>query len=449
MESGLHEISLGAGRSPFTSSKNDFLPRIGLAFLLTPNTTLRGGYGIFYDSMGVNTTSAVQTGFSQSTPIQASLDSGLTFIASTANPFPAGLLAPLGPAGGLATNLGQGISYYSPDRTRPYSQRWSFGFQRLLHGNFVLDAEYVGNKAIRLPISQSISNTDRNYLSTLPVRDQDRINFLTAQFPNPFFGLNPIYGTQTNRASLLTPYPEFSSVTRLLAPLGYSWYHALQAQVERRYAQGFTFQLSYTWSKAMEAVQFLNASDPLPYRSIGTFDRPHRLAMSGIWDIPFGKGKLHGSKLPKPVDFIAGGWQINGLVIRQAGPPLGFGNVIFNGNLKDIPLDKDARSVDRWFNVNAGFNRNSAQQLQFNLRNFPIFLAGLRGDGRANWDFSAIKNFALREKVALQFRAECYNSFNHSNFNGPNTDPTSSAFGTVTGTASDPRNWQFSLKVKF
>ena len=292
--------------------------------MLTPKTTLRAGYGIFYDSMGVNTTPANQTGFSQSTPIQASLDTGLTFIANTANPFPNGLLAPLGPAGGLTTNLGQGISFYSPDRTRPYAQRWSFGFQRLLPGQFVLDASYVGNKGIRLPISQSVSYTDRNYLSTLPVRDQARINFLTAQFPNPFFGINPIYGTQTNRASLLTQYPQFSSVTRNLAPLGYSWYHALQVQVERRYAQSFTFQLSYTWSKAMEAVQFLNASDPMPYRSIGTFDRPHRLSMSGIWDIPFGRGKRYGATLPKPVQFIAGGWQLNGLVIRQAGPAAGF-----------------------------------------------------------------------------------------------------------------------------
>jgi hypothetical protein len=439
----------GYGRSPFKSSKNDFLPRIGLAFMLTQKTTVRTGYGIFYDSMGVNTTPAIQTGFSQSTPIQSSLDNGLTFIASTANPFPNGLLAPLGPAGGLTTNLGQSISFYSPDRTRPYAQRWSFGLQRLLPGNFVLDASYVGNKGIRLPIAQSVSNTDRRYLSTLPVRDQDQINFLTAQFPNPFFGLSTVYGTQTNRASLLTEHPQFSGVTRTLAPLGYSWYHALQVQVERRYAQSFTFQLSYTLSKAMEAVNFLNPSDPGPYRSIGTFDRPHRLSMSGIWDVPFGHGKRYGGTVPRAVHWIAGGWQLNGLVLRQSGPALGFGNVIFNGDLKHIPLDKDQRSVDRWFNVNAGFNRIPAQQLQFNLRTFPLLLSGVRGDGRATWDFSAIKSFAIRESIDLQFRAECYNSFNHPNFSGPNTDPLSSAFGTVTGTASDPRNWQFSLKLKF
>jgi len=105
--------------------------------------------------------------------------------------------------------------------------------------------------------------------------------------------------------------------------------------------------------------------------------------------------------------------------------------------------------VNQWFNVNAGFNRNAAQQLQFNLRTFPLLSAGMRGDGRATWAFSAIKNLTILEAIDLQFRAECYNSFNDPNFSGPNTYPTGSAFGTITSAASDPRNGQFSLKVKF
>lgn len=100
------------GRSPFRTEKNNFMPRFGFAWLFSPRATLRGGYGVFYDTIGVNATRAIQTGFSQTTPIQASLNEGLTYIASTANPFPNGLLAPLGPAGGLATNLGQSIEFY-------------------------------------------------------------------------------------------------------------------------------------------------------------------------------------------------------------------------------------------------------------------------------------------------------------------------------------------------
>jgi hypothetical protein len=171
--------------------------------------------------------------------------------------------------------------------------------------------------------------------------------------------------------------------------------------------------------------------------------------MSGIWDIPFGKNRRYGSKLPAPVQFVAGGWQLNGIVIRQAGPPLSFGNVIFNGDINDIALPKSERAVERWFNTDAGFNRVAAQQLQFNVRTFPLYLSGARGDGRASWDLSAIKNFPITERVTAQFRAECYNAWNHPNFSGPNTDPVSTAFGQVTSTASDPRNWQFSLNVKF
>jgi hypothetical protein len=169
----------GVGRSPFRGEKNNFLPRIGFAYQLNPKTVLRGGYGIYYDSLGVNAQVAIQTGFSQSTPIQASLDNGLTYIATNANPFPNGLIQPPGPAGGLRTNLGQGISFYSYDLKHPYSQRWSFGAQHLLPGSWLVDVSYAGNKGVRLPVSRSLNDTPARYLSTKPTRDLETINCLT------------------------------------------------------------------------------------------------------------------------------------------------------------------------------------------------------------------------------------------------------------------------------
>ncbi len=141
----------GRGRSPFEGEKNNVMPRVGLAYRLTQNTILRGGYGMFFDTIGVNATRAIQTGFSQTTPIQASLDNGLTFVASTANPFPNGLLAPRGSAGGLQTNLGQALEFYLPERKHPYSQRWSVGVQQLLPWQFVGEATYVGNRGHESP----------------------------------------------------------------------------------------------------------------------------------------------------------------------------------------------------------------------------------------------------------------------------------------------------------
>lgn len=165
--------------------------------------------------------------------------------------------------------------------------------------------------------------------------------------------------------------------------------------------------------------------------------------------MPVGKGRKFGTGLPKAVDFFAGGWQIGAVVAIQSGGPMGFGNAIFNGDINNIPLSGDQRNVDRWFNVDAGFNRNANQQLGSNYRQFPLRFSGVRSPGQKSWDFSIVKNFPIRESFKAQFRADAYNAWNHTNFNAPNTAPTNTAFGRITGTAGDSRNWQMSLKVMF
>jgi len=297
-------------------------------------------------------------------------------------------------------------------------------------------------------VFRNYNNTPARYLSTSPTRDQTTINSLTATFPNPFSGLNPIYGTTISRENLLKPYPEFGGISAE-EPIGYSWYHSLQTRAEKRFSHGYTFQLAYTWSKLMEAVEFLNATDPLPYESIGSFDRTHRLAVSGIWELPFGRGRHFGGNWSSPVNFVIGDWQLSGVVTRQSGAPLGFGNRIFTGDLKNLELPNDQRTAERWFNVDAGFNKVSAQQLDRNIRTFPLRFGGVRSDIQARWDLSLTKTFKVTEKLKAQFRAETFNAFNQTNFGNPNTDPTSTAFGTITATAGDSRNWQFAFKLTF
>jgi hypothetical protein len=439
----------GTGRSPFLSEKNAWMPRLGFAYQVDAKTTLRGGYGMFYTVNGIYATVPIQTGFSQTTPIQASLDSGLTFVARTANPFPNGLLQPAGPSGGLKTNLGQGITFHNPNRARTYSQRWSLGVQRMLPGEFVVDASYVGSRVTRLPVTRDYNFTPAQYLSKSPVRDQPTIDFLSATFASPFYGLDPIYGRNISRGGLLRPYPQFSDISSD-DPAGYSWYHSLQMRTEKRFSQGYTLQLAYTFSKAMEATEFLNASDPMPYESLSALDRPHRLAASGVWEVPLGKGRRFGTAWPRAVDSVLGGWQLGAVVTRQSGGPLGFGNVIFAGDIKNIPLAASRRDVDRWFNTDAGFNRNSSTQLASNLRAFPLRFSGVRGDDQRSWDFSIVKKFPLRgERTSVQFRADAYNAWNQTNFANPNTAPANSAFGRITATAGDARNWQLGLKLAF
>jgi Carboxypeptidase regulatory-like domain/TonB dependent receptor len=438
----------GNGRSPFRGEKNNVLPRIGLAWAINEKTVLRTGYGFFFDTIGVNTTSPIQTGFSQDTPIQASLDNGRKYIATLANPLPNGLRAPLGPAGGLLTNIGQSISFFNPNLKHPYAQRWSLGVQRELPLGFVAEMTYVGNRGTRIPVTRNYNSIPARYLSTKPVRDQETIDFLTRSFRNPFAGLDPIFGANISRANLLRPYPQFGDI-QVEESIGYSWYHSMQSRIEKRFSKGYTFQLAWSWSKLMEAVEFLNPADPMPYESVGAFDRTHRIAVSGIWELPIGKGKRLGNNLPSIANFIAGNWQISGVVTRQTGPPLGFGNSIFTGDIKNIALPSDERTAERWFNADAGFNTESTEQLSNNIRTFPVRFSGIRGDDQTRWDFSLTKSWPISERWKMQFRADVFNAWNIVNFNAPNTSPANSAFGTVTSTSGEARNWQIAFKLNF
>ncbi|MGH9659068.1 MAG: hypothetical protein ACRD96_11030, partial [Bryobacteraceae bacterium] len=314
--------------------------------------------------------------------------------------------------------------------------------------SYLLEGSYVGNRGTRLGVDRQINNTPAQYLSTSPVRDQRTFDFLSFQTPNPFRGTNPIYGTNISRGNLLRPYPHFGNIV-VEEPIGYNWYHSLQMRIEKRFSQGYTFGLAYTWSKLMEAVEFLNSTDALPTEAISGQDRPQRIAVSGIYEFPFGRGRQFGGSMPKALDLVAGGWQLNAIVIFQSGQALGFGNALFLGNIKDISLDSGSRHVDRWFNTEAGFNKNTQQQLASNLRSHPPRFNHVRSDSQNRWDLSAIKNVAVHERFKVQFRAECFNALNHPNFANPNTAPTNTSFGRITGTNAQARTFQFALKTEF
>ena len=426
----------------------NFLPRVGLAYQLNDKTVMRTGYGIFYDTIGLNRTPAIQTGFTATTPIQASLDNGLHFVATDANPFPGGLLLPQGSAAGLQTNLGQALTVYPVNRLQPYSQRWTFDVQRTIFKEFLVDFGYVGNKAIRLSVDRNINATPNQYLSTSPVRDQATINALSAMVPNPFYGLSTVYPKTIAVSDLLRPYPEFGDISEI-QPIGYSWYHALQVRIEKRFSHGYLAGASYTFSKNMEATGFLNPGDASVNRSISSLDRPHRLNLQSIVELPFGRGRALVSHLPKGLDYLAGGWQINTIFTYQSGAPLSFGNIIFNGLLHNIPLPSDKRSANQWFNTAAGFVTAPSQQLASNIRTFPRYLAGVRGDGQTDWNLSLVKRFKIRERMNMELRFEGYDVLNHPNFSDPNTTVTSSAFGTVTSQAGLSREFQGALKLIF
>jgi hypothetical protein len=441
---------VGTGGNPrgyWRTAKLNLMPRVALSYQLDDKTVVRAGYGMFFAPLGTLYTNTEMAGFSLVTPILATLDDGLSWRAGLANPFPTGLDQPLRAEGGLSTNLGLPVTAFPDFRPNPNAQRWTFGFQRQLPQQFLLEAMYVGNRNTRLNVVRNMNYTPAQFLSTSPVRDQPAIDFVGRAFPNPLHGTNPIFGRFMSRGGLLRPFPQFGNVF-IHDPVGYSWFHSLQVRLEKRLARGFSTQLSYTWSKNMEAMEFMNWQDPTPSEVISAMDRTHRITASGIWEIPFGKGRHWGANAHPALRGVFGGWQLNSAWQRQTGPPLGFGNAIFTGDLNNVVLPRGQRGVDQWFDVNAGFERNPALQLASNLRRFSLRFNGIRGPIQDRLDFGLIRNFHFNERTRLQFRAETFNALNFTNLGAPITAPTSGAFGVITA-QDPPRSWQFSLKLTF
>jgi len=220
--------------------------------------------------------------------------------------------------------------------------------------------------------------------------------------------------------------------------------------MEKRMSNGITFQSSWTYSKFMEGVSYLNDVDNAPEKVISPQDFTHRFVLSTIYELPFGKGRPWFSGMRPVPNAMFGGWQLQGWYEGQTGEALGFGNAIFTGNLKDVELPVSQRRAERWFNVDAGFNRSAAQVLANNIIGLNSRFNGIRADGINNWDLSLFKNFRIMERGTLQFRIENYNALNHVQFGAPNTNPVNAAFGTITGEKGHgQRQVTFGLKAVF
>lgn len=447
---GLTFAGVNGSRNLWNRTNTNLMPRFGFAYSMTPKTVLRGGYGIYYAPLGVTFVNVNQTGFSASTAFVGSLDNGQSYVADLSNPFPGGFIRPLGAAGGASTFLGQNIAFFDQHLRNPYAQRWQFSVQHELPANLLLELSYVGNRGTRLLTTQDLNPIPASYLSTSPIRDQTVINALGTQVANPFYPLLPrtnLAATTIATSQLLRPFPQFSGIT-MTTNGGSSWYHAFQARVEKRFSHGIYGSYSFSWSKFMEAISYLNPTDIRPEHVVSDQDRPFRSVITWGYELPFGRGKRMGNNVNSFVSTIISGWQAQGIYTSQSGQALGFGNAILTCAPGDIPLPDDRRSVGAWFNTSC-FNRTASQQLANNIRTVSTRFSGIRGPGINNFDLSLIKNTRLAEGVRLQFQAEAINAFNHPQFTNPNTTPTSSAFGQVTGTFSWQRVVEFGLKLSF
>src|SRR6185503_18051073 len=259
---------VNGSRGVWGLDKNNFLPRVGFSYSVTPQTVIRGGFGMYYGSLGTRLGEVIQTGFTRATQLVPSNDGGVTFAATLANPFPDGFLQPRGAADGPATNVGNALNFFNQNPRAPRLHKWQIDVQRELPGRFVVELGYQGARDRDLEYSRSISALPNQYLSTSPFRDQAAINYLSANLPNPFAGIPQFNGTGLagsviSRQSLLSPFPQFTGVNSWSYD-GKGWYDGLTAKLEKRFSKGYMMVFNYTFSKFMEQTTLLNAADVTP-----------------------------------------------------------------------------------------------------------------------------------------------------------------------------------------
>src|SRR5262249_45319121 len=228
----------------------------------------------------------------------------------------------------------------------PYSLRWELNVQREMMRNLVFEIGYMGNHAIHLPVDHQLDFVPRQYLSTLPFRDQPVIDRLSSIVLNPFQGLAPgtgLNGSTTSVSQLLRPFPQFTGVNSQQLNDGSSYFHMLQVRVEKRYSMGFQLLGNYQYSKLLEKRSRLNDADPFLEKRISDDDRPQRFVLSSSYELPLGRGKPLASNVSPLLGRAIGGWVVNGIYTWQPGPALQWGNVIYYGG--DLKLDN--RNIDR------------------------------------------------------------------------------------------------------
>ncbi len=491
----------GQARTTVHSDFHEWQPRFGFAYRITPKTVIRGGFGRFVQGSGLK---GGQRGFSRTTPFIATQDNFLTIYDTLSKPFQNGILERIGSSLGPLTDLGDGVNWDNQDPGRPYSWEYSLHLQQEYKG-WLFEIGYSHNKTYNIywGLDQNLSSFDLWKQFRQPrffENDQCKLNnsckpmdklMWDEKIPNPFFGLPGVaYGLASNKernfSDFLRPIKVLGGVGRNSNPWGKNRYDAMEVKIEHRFRQGFSLITAFTWSKLFEDTSFWGPeiSGPVIEHKLGGEDRPFKLSVAPIYELPVGRGKKHLGTMPRIADAVLGGWELTGHFTIQSGAPVVFGTDSFYDG-KDFHLPRNKRTLDRWFDTShfAAFpNRKDdisnypawtgifslpgsnykppspdadPQNGVFNdfgtfIRRYPTRWANVRASRVNELNLGIFKNFRVTERVKLQFRAEAFNAFNHPRLAGPDTNPHSANFGRVAPVQENtPRLVQLALKINF
>jgi len=391
------------------TDKTQFGPRIGVAYSINSRTVVRTGFGMFYEPEG--TSGRVNL---NSLPFRLSEN-----VNQTQNVVPTRMLSDFF----LGTPLGSALAnpQLSPTYTHlkiGYNEHYSLSLQRLISSKTVADIAYVGNHGVHLQSSNDFND------------------------PSPGPG-----AIQPRR-----PYQPFSTINFQAQDLSTN-YNSLQAKIEHRAGNGFSGLIAYTYSKFLQFNQAPALGGNLGYEyALSPFDTPHNLALSGTYELPFGKGRHFLGGITRVADAAIGGWQLQSIVVVRSGTPY---TPVISSDRANTGVGGQRPNLNP-----AGANPNFHRSLKtwFDKSAYvvaPIYSYGqvrantLRSDLFRQYDASIFKNFALPRESVLSFRAEFFNISNTTSFSAPNATIDATAGGQVTSTSVPSRDIQFALKYNF
>jgi len=414
----------GVPRGGVPNDWNNLAPRFGLAWTPTAKTSVRGAYGIFYETPAIHQLSA----FSQNLPFSAQIQ--ITAPYSFSDPY-RGQVDPFPYTKPTSSQARSQYMFLTPavmgetlaaGLVDGYMQQWNVSVQRETAQGIVVTAAYVGSKGTKLPIQRELNPAIFGPGATTANTNQRRI-------------YAPAYSTIADYESN-----------------GFSTYHSMQLSLNKRFSHGYTILANYTWAKSIDndsldtAGAIQNSLDLRPEKSLSDFDIRHRFVSSFLWEIPSLKRGW--------AQWVLGGWQLNGILTLSKGQPFnvvsGQDRALSGGgserpNLVGNPRLDTGRVTDQLI---AEYFNPAAYALP------PLGSFGNSGrntliaPGTVNLDSSLFKMFPIRENMKLQFRAEFFNALNNVNFAAPAANISTATAGNILS-AGSPRILQFGLRLAF